>query len=134
MAIHDQTLQYGLGCRRLWKGYPRRDGIFYTHVLASCTALPFFALAGCLIWYNDKEVTPRQLNILDDCIRAVSWAIDQRRSVLIDCRLPHYCHFSSLLLWAEPRLSLLLGNLNEVLHSVSWSSLVVAALWEVQFS
>jgi hypothetical protein len=41
-------------------------------VLTLCVSLPFFALAGALIYFNGKSVEEYQHNILDQCIRGVS--------------------------------------------------------------
>ena len=41
-------------------------------VLTFCISLPFFALAGALIYFNGKSVEEYQHNILDQCIRGVS--------------------------------------------------------------
>jgi hypothetical protein len=45
---------------------------FVTDILAFGASLPFFALAGALIYFNGKNVEEHQHNILDQCIRAVS--------------------------------------------------------------
>lgn len=43
-------------------------------LLAFCACLPFYALAGAIIRLNGKPVKPYQENVLNQCIKGVSFA------------------------------------------------------------
>jgi len=114
----------------MWTGIPQtlrtyrkeKWQILLIDILAFCSSFPLFALAGCLIWFDGKEVTEHQLNIFNECIKVVSLLMLKYMAYLIPCRhLLSYLYFS--LLWlVELRSNLHLGNLNGALHLGSWSS------------
>jgi len=108
----------------LWSGVPQnlsrsdreRFGDLVVDGLAIASSLPFFALAGAMLWFDGKNFTAHRHDVLDQCDKIVCHDLEIAVWRLICSRLPPCFHFVFLSLSDGRSSNLLLGNSKKELH------------------
>lgn len=113
----------------LWSGVPQnlsrsdkeRFGDLVVDGLAISSSLPFFALAGAMLWFDGKNFTAHRYDVLNQCDEIVSHDFEVAERRLMYSRLPPCFRFAFLSLSDGQSSNLLLGNSKKELHWELWS-------------